>query len=350
MLQDGGLFANGATASYYNPALLADLERQTGSQLHFTRSHQDLLPDLRLGDLYQRFQGLAMVLPDSAAGADLGVGFFQNYVSFGRSEQIDLQGNVVNTYRPDETVWGAAIGVRLGLPVSVGGAAKYYESRLAQGVSSGGERLDGTARNWAFDLGVLANPRLSPAASLGLPWFQVTPSFAASLRNLGPDAFYFDVAQADPIPMTLAYGLGIQAEALDLAGIQAAVTEEKEVHRRLGWGGEPVRRYGYSASILCFQVSEGWLDDDPGKRDEYHSGRALELDMLRMFRLGRRLITRDFRSPPAALEKGFPFSRIQVLGIPFRANPRLILGRREIELRDSGIRDGQKANFIAFSL
>jgi hypothetical protein len=46
MLQDGGIFADGATSTWFNPALLADLERNTGSQAHSTHSSQDFLPVL----------------------------------------------------------------------------------------------------------------------------------------------------------------------------------------------------------------------------------------------------------------------------------------------------------------
>ena len=39
MLQDGGPFANGAVAAYYNPALLADLTRKRALSAEWVTSH-----------------------------------------------------------------------------------------------------------------------------------------------------------------------------------------------------------------------------------------------------------------------------------------------------------------------
>ncbi|GEM_PF-6682501 len=41
-LQTGSAFADGAAAMYYNPAALAVLGRNTGSQIHYTHSDQQL--------------------------------------------------------------------------------------------------------------------------------------------------------------------------------------------------------------------------------------------------------------------------------------------------------------------
>src|SRR5687768_17203722 len=68
ILQSGGMFADGANATYYNPALLADLERQTGAQVHYSLSHQNLLPALGLSDLNNVYWGVAAVAPDPKGG------------------------------------------------------------------------------------------------------------------------------------------------------------------------------------------------------------------------------------------------------------------------------------------
>ncbi len=350
MLQDGGLFADGAVSAYYNPALLADLERNTGSQLHFANSHQDLLPVLRFDDITHQFTGLAGLLPDPVHGTDLGVGFFRNHVEFGENPVLNREGEIVDYLDSRETVWGAAVGLRLGMPVSLGVAAKFFDSYLTDYFLSSGERKRARASGWAFDIGMLANPRLSPAASLGLPWMEFAPSLSVSLKNMGSDAFYVDAEQADPLPRKLDLGFGIQARFFDAVDFEAATTQQKEIHRRASWGLAPVYINGYSISILCVRFSEAWLKDDVGKRDERHEGWALELDMLRLHRIWRRLATRDFTSPPAALDKGYPFAWTKVLGIPFRANPRLIFGRRKIDGRDKGVREGQEAVFMSLSL
>lgn len=351
MLQNGGMFANGATSTYYNPALLSDLERQTGSQLHYTQSRQQLLPVLGLTDLFHEFQGVAAVFPDREGGTDLGIGFFRNHVSFGENQQTDQNGQELAVFDSYETVYGAGIGVRLGLPVSLGGAVKFLDSRLAQGMkSSSGARMNGMAQSWAFDLGALANPRFILPASFGLPYIFAAPSFSAAVKNMGPDVFYDDVRESDPIPTSLVYGLGLRADLSDLVDIEAAWSVDREIHRRPSWSDTPVWTAGASLGLLGFRFSVGWLKDDPGKRFEKHTGRAFDLDMLKVYRVGKRFATGDFISPPDVLEAGYPFGWTEVMGFPFRANPRFVIGWREIDGRRGSLRDGQKAFFTAVSL
>lgn len=349
MLQDGGPFADGAVSAYYNPALMADLERNTGSQLHFANSQQDLLPVLGLPDLTHEFTGVAALLPDPVLGADLGVGFYKNHVEFGEHIIEDPDGNTVRI-NSEESVWGAAVGLRLGIPVSLGLGAKFIDSHLSDYFLPTGERKRAQVRSWAFDFGMLINPRLSTAASTVLPWVDINPSFSAVLKNVGPDVFYVDANKADPIPRTFAMSFGMQLRFFDMAEIEAASTLEKEFHRGSAWEREPVYHRGYGFSFLGIRFSQARLEDYLGKRDETHKGWALELDMLRTYRVWKRMKTGDFRSPPAALEKGYPFAWTRVFGVPFRANPRLIFGKREIESHDNGIRNGQEAVFVSFSL
>lgn len=339
----GGGSADGATSAYFNPALLSDLERNTGSQLHFTTSNQALLPVLRISDLHQYFQGFAAVLPDHAGGTDLGVGWYRNRVEFGRNEN-PLNGTSIQS---NETVTALALGIRLGFPASLGVCAKFFESRLApDDPESPG--LEGTAHGFAFDAGLLLNPRLEPPRDWVVPYLELSPNLHLSIRNLGPDAFYQDPDQADPIPTTFAAGAGMEARLVDFIMVGAAWSQESEVHH---WTSEPLVDYrGFSVGFLGYRFSRGWLDDDRGRRWERHTAKALEADMLRVYRFLCRLGRFDFRSPSRSLDGGFPFAIVRVLGQDFRANPRISVGRRRIDSRDNGIRQDQKSWFLAMSL
>ncbi|HLP42829.1 MAG TPA: hypothetical protein VK465_15070 [Fibrobacteria bacterium] len=350
MLQSGAPFADGATSTYYNPALLADLERQTGSQLHFTRSRQHLLPELRYKGLYQRYTGFAVALPSPGIGDDLGIGYFQNHVSFGRTTMTDAVGEVIDYYESYEVVRGLGAGLRLLGPLSVGVSAKYFESTLYKGLTSTGEELDGTTQGWAFDAGILLNPRITPAPDWSYPWMEMMPSLGFAIRNLGPDVFYVEANQADPIPTAADLSMGVQVRLADLLEGAVAAVREAEIHRRASFDEAEVMTLGYSVKALFFRFSEGYLDDTRGKRDERHRGYAIELDMLGLHRFMQRLGRWDWTSPPSALEARFPFGRTRFLGQSFRANPRFAFGRRWIDSRDGGIRDGQDAWFIDFSL
>lgn len=344
ILQSGGMFADGATSTYYNPALLASLERQTGSQVHTSLSHQDLLPVLRLPDLYHVFWGVAAVVPNPAGGTDLGVGFFQSHVNFGENEQTDAGGKVVR-FQATEDVYGLGIGARLGLPVSLGLSAKYIDSRLAPG--PGG---DGTVRSFAFDVGAVANLTWATPSASGLPSVELTPSFSLAVKNLGPDVFYADATQSDPLPRTFSFGTGLQLRLLDLFEITAGYAEDREVTRRSEWSLDPVAVAGFSAAIAFYRYSAGWLDDPIGLRDEKHVGHAVEFDLRRMLRFLGRWRRNDYRSPSAAFDASFPFAPATVLGLPYRANPRFSFGNRGIESRDQGVRNRQNAFFINLSL
>jgi hypothetical protein len=338
-LQSGAALAHGAADIYYNPALLSDLQRSTGSQLFYTESRQKLLPPLRLDDLYQRFHSGAIVMPDTGSGADLAVGFFRNEVNFGANNYQPANGGSVESFNSHETVYGAGIAVRLGIPVSVGANAKFYASHLAD-IHPGIQ----PACNWAFDLGVLTNPRLSPAAGLGWPAITLTPSLGLVMRNLGPDVFYGEPWQADPIPTTYTTAYGLRAEAFDFAEFEAGADMDYEWTRR-SENLDQVRNLGYSVMFLAFRYSAGWLDDPSGKRFEKHVARSLDINFLRLYRCFKRIASGDLKSPSSSMDAGYPFAFTHVLGIPFRSNPRLEAGFREIESRDDGIRDGQKSRY-----
>jgi hypothetical protein len=338
-LQAGGALAQGATSIYYNPALMAEMYRSTGSQLFFSQSRQNLLPVLGLKDLNQEFRSVAAVAPDPVSGTDVAVGFFRNHVNFGASTRTDAEGNVIDRFDSWETIYGAGIAVRLGIPISVGATAKFIDSHLAYG-------FDGLQAyyGWAFDAGVLANPKISPAARLGLPDMVFTPSIGLAVRNIGPDIFYKEVYQADPIPTTYSTAYGFKGEFFDLLEFEVGADLDHEwTHRSENW--DQVRSLGYSGLFWVVRYSEGWLDDPLGNRFEKHVAKALEFNLLRWTRLRNRFATGDFKSPSRSMERGFPFRDATVGGIPFRANPRFEIGIREIHSRGNGVREGQESKY-----
>lgn len=346
-LQAGGALAQGASAIYHNPALLADLERSTGSQLSYSFSRQNLLPVLRLPDLKQTFRSIAAVAPDPESGTDMAIGFFHNKVTFGENTQTDGNGRIIRRFNSYEEVHGLGTAIRLGVPISLGATAKFFSSHLADGIKSGFvEALP--AYGWAFDVGILMNPRLSPALELGWPALVFTPSFALTVRNLGPDIFYTEALQSDPIPTTYSAAYGVKLEAFDYAEFEAGADMDCEwTHRSVDWN--QVRILGYSICMAGLRYSAGWLDDPSGKRYERHSAASLEINFLRWHRLLGRFKQSDFASPSRAFDSGFPFVKAEFLGIPFRANPRFEIGMRKI--RGGGIRGGQESQgYFSLSL
>jgi hypothetical protein len=344
-LQTGAALPQGAASSYYNPALLSELGRTTGSQLFLTHSDQDLLPGLGIKNLNQNYWGAALVAADLVPGADMGVGLFRNHVNFGKNVSTDSNGLETGSFDSYETVYGLALGVRLGLPVSAGLAVKYFDSQLAQGIG-GGDGGDGAA-GWAFDIGLFADPRFS--LPQGFARMSVTPSAALVVKNLGPEVSYGTPGQADPIPTTYTAAVALKVEAVDMAEAVFSEDLDQEWTRRSdNW--DPTHTNGFSLFFLGYRYSVGWLADRQGNRYEKHTSMAFEIDFHRAYRMVQRFRTGDYSSPSEAMDKGYPFRRTRLLGVPFQANPRLSLGTREIEAQDNGFRDGQNAFFFSVSL
>lgn len=332
-LQFGGAFPDGVASMYYNPALLSNLARSTGSQIHFTKSRQELLPILGLQNLDQEFSAGALIFPDPKRGFDLGIGLSKILTRFGNNSNVSA----------DESVHSLGIGLRLGLPVSLGTTAKFYHSRLSSGES-------GRTYGWAFDFGALLHPRILPLAQHGIQSLVLLPSAGFAWQNLGPDAFYSDPIFSDPIPAYRRYSSGLKTKFIDAVELSAGLDYEQDAHRRVNPGTAPVILTGYSFYILGYRFSQCWLDDEDGDRDEMHFSNAIELGLLRMLRFLKRVETRDFQSSSENISPTFPFPTTHIFGIPFRANPRLVIGSREIRSRDGGIRDGQNAFYWGVSL
>lgn len=341
-LQSGAALAGGASAAYYNPAALAELQRSTGSFLGATRSEQDLIPKLGLPGMRQTFWAADAVAADSAGGADLGVGFFRNHVDFGIRTDADAN----RFYTPHEDIWGLGIGVRLGLPISLGVSAKYIESHLDQGPVADPDA--NPARSWAFDLGVLAMPRFPAPAAWQVP-LTFTPSAAFTIANLGPDVFYDDVISADPIPRTFTVAAGLTADLRDLV----SVTAHWQVAQEWTWRSSklsPNYNTGLFGRIFCVESGIAYLQDPVGKRHEWHESEAIVLDPVAWAR-----VIADWKSgrepfPAGSMGSGTPFGtgKLMIGKIPVR--PRLTFGQRKIITLDDGVRDGQKALYLALSL
>ncbi len=333
-LQSGASLPEGAASLYYNPALLAELERTTGSRTFYTQSRQDLLPILSL-DIYQTFWAAAVVIPEPEKGTDVGIGFFRNYVSFGESIATDSNFNAIGTFQSDETVYGMGLAKRLGIPVGLGGTLKYFDSDLAHVV----------ARGWAIDFGAEVNPCIAPTPKSRWAAITFTPSMAVTVRNLGRDVYYIDPKEADPIPTTYSLAFGSRLVGFDMIEIEGGMDFDQEwTARSRNW--QPQRTLGYSCSFLGIRYSEGWLDDPLGKRWEKHTAGAFEFNFLKFNRCLRRFQLGDFTSPSQNMDP--PAAKIW--GVPFPANPRVVVGTRKIESSREGVRLGQKAFYFSLAL
>src|SRR5690606_28057348 len=101
-------------------------------------------------------------------------------------------------YRSGESVYGLAAGVGVARFLSVGLAAKFYQSEIGTGDAAG----------WAFDAGLAASKTWRPWPAVQA--LAITPSLGVALRNLGPEVWYVDPDTSDPLPRTWSNGVGLQ--------------------------------------------------------------------------------------------------------------------------------------------
>jgi hypothetical protein len=321
-LQSGGAFPTGASSLYYNPALLAEIEAATGSAFHATYSRQDFPYNMS-----QNFAGLSLAFPDKNSGWDVGFGFFRNQTS-AEYELYAGPGESPETSVFTENVYGLGAAMRLGCPISVGGAVKFYDSDFGSGLTSGGESVDGRATGWAFDIGLFFTSTFHPLASEGLASLDVTPSAGVALQNMGPDAFYVSREQSDPIPLLTRASLGAQARFADALEVSAGVDWERAMDRYSD--GEVSDVEGYSVALLGLRYGRAWHHPSGGYR-EMHQAWAYEFNLLQFHRLRKRISALDFTTAPESFNAGFSTPQGKFLGVPYRLNPGFVVGWRKFD-------------------
>jgi hypothetical protein len=328
-LQTGGTITSGVASAWYNPALLPGLSRATGSNVHFAHSREDWF----FGGISRSYTGAAATFP-VWEGWDFGAAIHRGHTDYGQNlVTSDDSGTAFDAY---ENEYGLAAGLKLGGPVAVGVAAKFYDSRPS---------ADARANGWAFDLGILANHRFLPFTSRGVRSLEVAPSLGSSLRNLGPDAWYVEPETSDPLPTAWRNALGLEVNFADVLAVVAGYDWSKDVHRNAEWGDPWQKSYGFHASLLGFGYGSGWLEDPGVWGDERHQVLEYELNLKRLCRVVHRIRARDFTSSGEALNVGSMLGASR--GFLRDINPRFVIGRREVV---SGTREGQDAWYFSVSL
>lgn len=177
--------ANDASAAYWNPAGLANIEKR-----EFTIMHASWLPQFNLGDLYYDYA--SYVHPWQGLGT---FGLSAIYLSLGEQVRTGERGDELGRFSSYNLAIAGSYGTKLNERLSIGMSLKYIYLKLAD-FGAGEEKGKGNGYSLAADFGVLYK----------LPWIS-RMSVGANLSNMGPKIAFIDAAQADPIPTNLKAGL-----------------------------------------------------------------------------------------------------------------------------------------------
>jgi len=171
-----------ANMMWWNVAGLAFVQGHDAA-LTYTKLVPDLADDVNFSYLsyVQKVEGLG------------GIGGSFGYLSYGKSEATDVDGNVIGTFTSNEIAPSIAYGTDLIPNMGFGVALKLVRVDLAPGNLTLDQRA-GKGTTFAADFGWLYK---IPKWKAGL---------GATLSNVGPDIAYIDQDQSDPLGRNVKVG------------------------------------------------------------------------------------------------------------------------------------------------
>jgi hypothetical protein len=298
MGQAGVALDQRAHSVWWNPALLAEAgNKQVSSTM------AKLVPDLA-NDVYYLNMGYAQHLEGWG-----GVAFDVMYLSYGKTEATDTDGNSHGFFSSYEFVPVLGFGTKLieGEPeallsdLEVGIALKYVLVDLAPewALQIVGVDKDGRADAFGVDLGMAVRGKVS-----GLPY-----SIGMNVQNLGSELVFIDADQGDPLPHNLKLGIGLGLVQTDRLGVVVAVDVNKPLIRYppglavegqpgFGWGNMQ-ELWNAGAELTAMERLHfrlGYVNDPEGEIQAMTFGAGLDVAF------GDRTILFDYSSVPQALD------------------------------------------------
>jgi hypothetical protein len=262
-------------ATWWNPAGLGFATKSAAEV-----SYAQLVPGLATDVSYNYATYLT---PVQGWGA---IGFGLVFLSYGTSEETDLNGHVNGTFNSYEVSPAAYWGTKVLPELAVGASLKFIRIQLAP------KSLSGVGSTIGFDLGALYK---IPAARLRL---------GMNVQNLGPSVAFLNDDNKSPLSRNLKMGAAWEASKSGQIGFlvvgdfnQSLVTP----HFRTYNGGVELK---YS-TLICGRV--GYYDDPLGQIGGLTYGIGFSVSSLAI----------DFGSIPQAKDSGLPNVSKITLGYRF---------------------------------
>ena len=197
--------------------------------------YENLLPRFNIDDLYHL--GAVGTFPLGDWGT---IGGFVNFIYFGEATIESDNANLSQTFNSTELVVGLSYGTRLTRRQSLGVAFQFLYSDLTSGVAG---QEDATTASYAVTVGWLMRDLFVPRLNVGVV-----------LANMGPDVYYVDKSQSDPIPLT--WRFGIAYTPLQLADHRISVTAD--------YSRESIHIDGNEPDPFYVAMWKSWIDPETG--------------------------------------------------------------------------------------
>jgi len=230
--------AEGATAAYYNPALIS-WQKQSESPrypLMVGTTYYKILQEFGFNDMYFMYFPAMFEISDWGQFA-----VSVTYLSLGEQTATDEQGTVLGTFATYTTAVGLTYSSKISERMSAGVTAKFFYDHLAE-QGAGFEKGDPTGTGFAFDAGMIYK------------WSN-NLAFGMALRNYGPNVQYIDASQASPTPVN--FNIGTSWKIID--GEHNDITFIGDLYKPLV--------QDYEKNWILAPIV-GWVDEDVYKIEE----------------------------------------------------------------------------------
>ncbi|MGE5680238.1 MAG: PorV/PorQ family protein [Bacillota bacterium] len=194
--ESGGGLADNSSAIYWNPAGIAFL---SGSEVSIT--HSNWLPQFHL-DIFYDYVTYRQYIKDIEGSITASL----TYMNFGEFIQTgESSPDVIGKFNSFDAALTLGYATKVHPDWGLGLNFRIIHSKLAGEIEVANQRGSGSATTVSFDFGAMWRPE-----KLVLPFIDEDLgnrfSLGFNLSNIGPDIYYINKAQADPIPTSLRVG------------------------------------------------------------------------------------------------------------------------------------------------
>ncbi len=226
MGETGTGLADDGSALYWNVGGLGFLKGDYASL-----THAPWLPEFS-SDLTYDFFSYSHYIDDWASTVAGSVTYF-NLGEFTETGSNDP--TPIGTWHAYEIALTLGYGTQISDGLGFGANFRFIRSDLAP-FGAGGEAGSGIASDVSFDLGLLYRPQKLDLPFLGN--FDDRLGLGITLTNLGPNLYYIDQAQADPLPTNLRVGLSLHLLKSDYNNLYFVLDLSRTMVRVRTGGGD----------------------------------------------------------------------------------------------------------------